>query len=71
MLTSSFLREKGEYHAHIEGFYVDRAISCYSDNCLAHGDSDAGTAAGKRAGEDGRLPVKLEAVDPDFLNVRQ
>ena len=65
------LREKGKYLAHIKGFYVNRAVGCYSDNCLADGDFDAGAAKGQRAGEDGRVPVKLEAVDTDFLNVRQ
>ena len=67
----SSLREKDKYHAHIKGFYVNRAISCDSDNCLADGDFDAGTATGKRAGENGRLPVQPETVDTHLLNVRQ
>ena len=65
------LREKGKYHAHVKGFYVNRAVGCDRYNCLADGDSDAGTTTGQRAGEDCRLSVQLEAVDPDLLNVCQ
>ena len=65
------LREKGKYHAYVKGFYVNRAIGCNRYNCLTNGDSDAGAATGKRAGEDCRLPVQPEAVDTHLLNVRQ
>ena len=65
------LGEKGFYNAHVKGFYVNRTFGCDSNNCLADGDFDAGTATSQRAGKDGRLPVQLEAVDAHLLNVCQ
>jgi hypothetical protein len=58
----SLVKGKEKSDAQKKRLYADRAFGCYCHHCIADGYSDAGSAAGEKAGEDGCLSIESSSM---------
>ena len=66
------MHEEFEYaQAKNEWLYFDRTFGCNRYYCAVDVDFDAGTAAGKAAGQDNKLPGQPQTMEPLLFDVHR